>query len=78
MFGGVSAWMGDRQGLTSRDFYRRFALKLGFAESSTALRNISARLVQQTLRTVSIVFLTLLDFVRTFVLFTLIILTVLT
>ena len=34
-----------------------------FAESSTALRNISARLVQQTLRTVSIVFLTLLDFV---------------
>ena len=48
------------------------------AESSTALRNISARLVQQTLRTVSIVFLTLLDFVRTFVLFTLIVLTVLT
>jgi len=45
---------------------------------STALRNISARLVQQTLRTVSIVFLTLLDFVRTFVLFTLIVLTVLT
>jgi len=33
-----------------------------FAESSTALRNISTRLVQQTLRTVSIVFLTLLDF----------------
>ena len=26
MFGEVSAWIGDRQGLTSRDFYRRFAL----------------------------------------------------
>ena len=31
MFGGVSAWMGDRQGLTSRDFYRRFALKLSIS-----------------------------------------------
>ena len=33
--------------------------KVSFAESFTALRNITARLVQQTLRTVSFVFLTL-------------------
>ena len=51
--------------------------EVSFAQSSTALRNVTARLVQQTLRTVSIVYMTLLGFVRTFFLFTLIILTIL-